>query len=35
MAYKLFTDSDVIIDFFTDRAPHTHPASELFELNEQ
>ncbi|MGB0198817.1 MAG: type II toxin-antitoxin system VapC family toxin, partial [Flavobacteriaceae bacterium] len=35
MAYKLFIDSDVIIDFFTDRAPHAHPASELFELNEQ
>ena len=35
MVYKLFIDSDVIIDFFTDRAPHAHPASELFELNEQ
>lgn len=35
MAYKLFVDSDVVIDFFTDRAPHANPASELFELNEQ
>lgn len=35
MAYKLFIDTDVIIDFFTDRAPHAGPASELFELNEQ
>jgi predicted nucleic acid-binding protein len=28
-------DSDVVIDFFTDRDPHVNPASELFELNEQ
>lgn len=35
MAYKLFIDSDVVIDFFTDRAPHANPASELFELNEK
>ena len=35
MDYKLFLDSDVVIDFFTDRAPHVNPASELFELNEQ
>jgi len=35
MAYKLFIDSDVIIDFFTDRALHAKPASELFELNEK
>ena len=35
MAYKIFVDSDVVIDFFTDRAPHVNPASELFELNEQ
>lgn len=35
MGYKLFIDSDVIIDFFTDREPHVNPASELFELNEQ
>lgn len=34
MAYKLFVDSDVVIDFFTDRAPYANPASELFELNE-
>ena len=35
MKYKLFVDSDVVIDFFTDRTPHVNPASELFELNEQ
>ena len=35
MGYKLFLDSDVVIDFFTDREPHANPASELFELNEQ
>lgn len=35
MAYKLFVDSDVVIDFFTDREPHANPASELFELNEK
>ncbi len=35
MAYKLFIDSDVVIDFFTDREPHANPASELFELNEK
>lgn len=35
MASKLFIDSDVVIDFFTDREPHANPASELFELNEK
>jgi predicted nucleic acid-binding protein len=35
MVYKLFVDSDVVIDFFTDREPHANPASEIFELNEQ
>ncbi len=35
MAYKIFIDSDVVIDFFTDREPYVNPASELFELNEQ
>lgn len=35
MEYKLFLDSDVVIDFFTDRAPYANAASELFELNEQ
>ncbi|PQV50329.1 PIN domain-containing protein [Jejuia pallidilutea] len=35
MEYKLFVDSDVVIDFFTDRELHVNPASELFELNEQ
>lgn len=34
MEYKLFVDSDVVIDFFTDREPYANPASELFELNE-
>ena len=35
MAFKLFIDSDVVIDFFTDREPHANPASELFDLNER
>jgi predicted nucleic acid-binding protein len=35
MAYKLFIDSDVVIDFFTDRDPHVNPASELFEFNQK
>lgn len=35
MKYNLFVDSDVVIDFFTDREPHANPASELFELSEQ
>ncbi len=35
MANKIFIDSDVVIDFFTDREPFANPASEIFELNEQ
>ena len=35
MVFKLFIDSNVVIDFFTDREPHANPASELFELNEK
>ncbi len=35
MVYNLFVDSDVVIDYFTDREPFANPASELFELNEQ
>lgn len=35
MVYKLFIDSDVVIDFFTDREPHVNSASELFELKEK
>jgi len=35
MELKLFIDSDVVIDFFTDRDTHVSAASELFELNEQ
>ena len=35
MAAKIFIDSDVVIDFFTDRMPFANPASEIFELNEQ
>jgi len=34
MASKVFVDSDVIIDFFTDREPFANPASKIFELNE-
>jgi len=35
MVSKLFIDSDVVIDFFTDRMPFANPASEIFELNEK
>lgn len=35
MVSKLFIDSDVVIDFFTDREPFANPASELFELCDQ
>ncbi len=35
MVSKIFIDSDVVIDFFTDRMPFANPASEIFELNEQ
>ena len=35
MAGKLFIDSDVVIDFLTDREPFANPASEIFELNER
>jgi len=35
MVNKIFIDSDVVIDFFTDRTPFANPASEIFELNEQ
>ena len=35
MVSKLFIDSDVVIEFFTDREPFANPASEIFELNEQ
>ena len=35
MEYKLFIDSDVVIDFFTDRESYANAASEIFELSEQ
>jgi len=35
MVSKLFIDSDVVIDFFTDRGTFVNPASELFDLSEQ
>jgi len=34
MRSKIFVDSDVVIDFFTDREPFANPASKIFELNE-
>jgi len=34
MMSKIFVDSDVIIDFFTDRNPFANSASKVFELNE-
>lgn len=35
MEYRIFIDSDVVIDFFTDREPYANSASEIFELSEQ
>jgi predicted nucleic acid-binding protein len=35
MENKIFVDSDVVIDFFTDRAPFANPASELFDWAEK
>ncbi len=35
MAARIFLDSDVVIDFFTDREPFANPASEIFDLNER
>ena len=35
MVSKIFIDSDVIIDFFTDRKPFVNSASELFERSEK
>ncbi|MEM9675951.1 MAG: type II toxin-antitoxin system VapC family toxin [Cyclobacteriaceae bacterium] len=35
MVAKVFVDADVVIDFFTDRAPFANSASEIFDLNEQ
>lgn len=34
MAHKVFIDSDVIIDFFTDRGAHANAASRIFQLGE-
>lgn len=33
MIYKIFLDSDVVLDYFTNRDPYVDAASELFELN--
>ena len=35
MASKVFVDSDVVIDFFTDREPFANPASEIFDLADK
>ncbi|WP_162344277.1 type II toxin-antitoxin system VapC family toxin [Cyclobacterium salsum] len=35
MAARIFLDSDVVIDFFTDREPFANPASEIFDLSER
>ena len=35
MIYRLFIDSDVIIDFFTNRTPFADSASQLLELNHK
>lgn len=34
MVYKLFIDTDVVIDFFTDREPHANDSTQLFELSK-
>lgn len=34
MAFKVFLDTDVIIDFLIDRQPHTNAATLIFELCE-
>ena len=33
MTFKVFVDTDVIIDFLTDRQPFANASSELFELH--
>ena len=35
MVYKLFLDTDVLIDFFTNRTPFANATAEIFELQEQ
>lgn len=35
MVYKLFLDSDIVIDFFSDRKPFANSSSKLFDLNEK
>jgi predicted nucleic acid-binding protein len=35
MKHKVFVDSDVVIDFFTDREPFVASATALFELGER
>ncbi|MCF6268787.1 MAG: PIN domain-containing protein [Melioribacteraceae bacterium] len=35
MRSKIFIDSDIVIDFFTDRKPFANSASEIFEFGEQ
>jgi len=35
MIPKLFLDTDILMDFFTDREPFVNSASEIFELNER
>jgi predicted nucleic acid-binding protein len=35
MKTKLFIDTDVVIDFLTDRTPFANAASELFDMNER
>lgn len=35
MVSKVFVDTDVIIDYLTDRVPHANYSSLIFELHEQ
>jgi len=34
MGFKIFVDTDVIIDFLIDRQPHAISSSQIFELQE-
>lgn len=35
MKHKLFLDTDVVIDFLTNRSPYSEEAGKLFELSEE
>lgn len=35
MTPKVFVDTDVVIDFLSDRQPFANPATQVFQLNEE